>query len=278
MKQLRNYLFVFFIFIAYCSLSVDSAILVRYYGIKVNVLDMDKAILFYNGQLGFEIENRDYYPNQVWIKANDNNKFVLNRVSNLVPLQPFEARAEFTLQVNDLDSAIARMRTKGVSFAETQKRKEGVGYAISIVDPFGTTISMMHETVVQNPHFKEPRIYNSGFLISNMDSCRKFYSEKLGFVERSQKYLPLDMPMGHIDKTFAFMLHYREGIEPIKFNSANDEHVVILHQTKDLEKTMAALGKRGVRFVQRKIQMNGLGRFISFYDPYGYVSELIEVK
>ena len=62
----------------------------------------------------------------------------------------------------------------------------------------------MHQTVLSRwSRFKEPRLYNYGFLIPDMEAGRDFYSNKLGFVVRSEKYLPLDLPLGHKDKSFA---------------------------------------------------------------------------
>jgi len=60
----------------------------------------------------------------------------------------------------------------------------------------------------------------------------------LGFVERSQRYLPLAMPIGHPDKSFCFMLHEREDVEAIHYNTANDEHVVILFQTENVDELL----------------------------------------
>jgi catechol 2,3-dioxygenase-like lactoylglutathione lyase family enzyme len=70
---------------------------------------------------------------------------------------------------------------------------------------------MMHQTIVKVEPFKEPRIYNFGVLVPDMKAARAFYHDVLGFVERSEKYLPLDLPLGYSDNTFAFMLHYRPG-------------------------------------------------------------------
>jgi hypothetical protein len=65
-----------------------------------------------------------------------------------------------TLQVNDLGQSIAKLKSGGVRFAEAEPRKEAVGNAIFILDPFGRRISLMHQTIVKAPTFKEPRIYN----------------------------------------------------------------------------------------------------------------------
>lgn len=251
---------------------------IRVYGIKINVTDLDKALDFYVGKLGFVVASREAYPQLVWLDSRDpDHKICLNRVNNLAPTLPSENRAGFTLQVNHLDSTLAALKAKNVALEDPQKRREGVGFAFSIQDPFGTPISLMQQTVVETPRFQEPKLYNYGFRVPDMDKARAFY-KILGFVERSERYLPLDMPMGHADKKFGFMLHYREGVEAIRNNSANDQHVVVLFRCNDLEKAIEYLKAQGVQLVQKQRRENELGGHISFYDPFGLVSELVEVK
>lgn len=250
---------------------------IKTYGVKINVTNMDKAIEFYEKKVGFVIESKKNYPNIVFLKNDAEEKLALHLVSNLVAESPKDIKAGISLQVNDYDSAVSRMKSNGVDFGNNIKRKEGVGYAISFSDPFGTGLSAMHVTVQKVERFAEPRIYNFGVTVSDMDKARDFF-RKLGFLERSQKYLPLDMPLGNPDKSFGFMLHFREGTEALWYNSSNDEHVVIMFKTKNLESTIKAMQEAGIVFVHKKIQENSLGKFISFRDPMGMVYDLVEVK
>jgi predicted enzyme related to lactoylglutathione lyase len=258
------------------SATAEENPVIRTHAVKINVDDMDKAISFYCDKLGFEIESRENYPQQVFLKTNDRIKLIINRVKKLQKPAAEDTAAGFTLQVNDLDQAIARMKSMGVEFAETEKRKEGVGYAISIRDPFGRSLSMMHQTIVKVEPFKEPRIYNFGYKVPDMTVARDFYSKRLGFIERSEKYLPLDMPLGHSDKSFAFMLHYRAGVKPIKndYSKAAPFNTIVF-ETVDLDRAVSALKKSGVKILST--QKNATSNYIVFEDPFGNVSELIEV-
>ena len=187
------------------------------------------------------------------------------------------ATGTFTLQVNDLDQAIRRLKALGVEFAETEKRKEGVGDAISIRDPFGRPISMMHQTVVKVEPFKEPRVYNFGFLVPDMGVGRDFYANKLGFVVRSEKYLPLDLPLGHRDKTFAFMLHVRPGVTPVKrAHPKAAPFLTMVFETTDLAQTLGELRRRQVHVVALK--PSRLGQVAVIEDPFGNVSEIVEAR
>lgn len=95
-------------------------------------------------------------------------------------------------------------------------------------------------------------------------------------MERSQRYLPLDMPLGHPDKTFGFMLHEREGIEAIHYNTANDQHIAILFKKTDLESAIKKMKEAGITIVQKTIQQGYFGKYFSFRDPFGLVYELLE--
>ena len=59
----------------------------------------------------------------------------------------------------------------------------------------------MHQTIVKVEPFKEPGIYNFGLLIPDMNVARDFYPNRLGFVVRSEKYLPKDLQLGHKDNS-----------------------------------------------------------------------------
>ncbi|HJW94976.1 MAG TPA: aspartyl protease family protein, partial [Thermoanaerobaculia bacterium] len=235
--------------------------------LKINVIDIDAAIAFYADKLGFAIADRSGYPHDVALKTNDDVQLILHKVARLQ--QPgSQTQAGLTLQVNNLDQAIERMKTLNVPFAETSPRKEAVGNAISIVTPSGMRISMMHETVVHNEPFVEPRIYNFGVLVPDMAAAREFYSRKLGFVVRSENYLPLDLPLGHPDGSFAFMLHVRPGVTATR--SEDPPFITMVFETPDLERTIAELKRSGVAIVSQSAKR------VAIRDPFGNVSEIVE--
>ncbi|HWS99316.1 MAG TPA: VOC family protein [Pyrinomonadaceae bacterium] len=250
--------------------------LVRTYGLKINVDDMRKALSFYEDKLGFEVEGRgtDYAV----LKSAAGERLILNRVKQLRALGPADTQLSFTLQVNDLDRAIERMKALGIEFGEKERRREAVGDAIFIKDPFGRRISLMHQTVVKAEPFKEPRLYNFGFLVPDMQAARDFYGGKLGFVVRSEKYLPLDLPLGHTDKSFAFMLHYRPGVTRVlsDYPRSAPFNTLVL-ETDSLRAAAEALKARGVKILDAEPREGAPGSYLAFEDPFGNVSELLEV-
>lgn len=277
MKPIAAFLFIALIACSETYLLAQSPL--KTYGVQLNVTDMGKALRFYSDVLGFETVRNDSSNGTILLKPKTgNDKIVLNKVFYLLPVADKEARASLTLQVNDLDSAIASLKSKGLHFGTYQKRKEGVGYAVYFDDPFGTRLSMMHETVVSNPHFEEPKVYNYGFYLPDMDSAIAFYSTRLGFPLRSKKYLPLDAPLNNPDGSFGFMLHTREGVQAVHYNAAANEHVVLLFRTANIGQAIEALKAKGVKVASQKIAQTTLGKTVSFYDPFGYLSLLIETN
>lgn len=249
----------------------------RMAALKINVDDMDKAISFYGDKLGFEVAVRSDYPQQVVLKTDDNFKLILNRVKRLQKAGATESQVGLTLQVNDLEQAIEKMRSLNIGFAETTPRKEGVGNAIFILDPFGRKISLMHQTIVKVEPFKEPRIYNFGILIPDMRAGRDFYVDKLNFIVRSEKYLPLDLPLGHEDKTFAFMLHYRPGVASFKSEYPKAApFLTMVFETADLSRLVTDLKKKRLHFITEKSFAQG--KTVVLEDPFGNVSEVVESR
>jgi glyoxylase I family protein len=277
LKAMRIGLLLLVCAVAVCAQEARSSgkVSLRTSALKINVDDIDKAISFYGDKLGFEVADRSDYPQQVVLKTDDSFKLILNKVRRLQKAGATETQVSLTLQVNDLAQAIAKMRSLNIEFAETTPRKEGVGNAIFILDPFGRKISLMHQTIVKVEPFKEPRVYNFGVLIPEMSAGRDFYADKLGFVVRSEKYLPLDLPLGHDDKTFAFMLHYRPGVTSIKSEYPKAApFLTMVFETADLSQTVMELRKKKVNIIAPKSSRQK--KFVVLADPFGNVSEIVE--
>jgi predicted enzyme related to lactoylglutathione lyase len=135
----------------------------------------------------------------------------------------------------------------------------------------------MHQTVVKTEPFKEPKIYNFGYLVPDMQIGRDFYSNKLGFVVRSERYLPKDLPLGHKNKSFAFMLHYRPGVESVRTDYPRvTAFNTLVFETFNLAAATEELKKNGVKILSAH-KKSRAGNYVLIEDPFGNVSELVEV-
>lgn len=252
--------------------SANDPLRLRVHTVRLNVDDLDKALRFYQQTLGFEVENRE--PQQATLKTNGRVRLSLHKVAGLLKPEANQTRVSLTLQVNNLDEAIVRLTAKGVRFASKERRTEGVGFAITIIDPFERYISLMQITVGKVEPFAEPKIYNFGYYVPEMQAAREFYCGKLGFVALSEKYLPKDLPLGQAQGGFAFMLHYREGVKPVPVSSASAQPLnTLVYATDNLPAAMEQLKARNVNFTTLK--KKGEKDRVRFTDPFGNPSELM---
>jgi hypothetical protein len=110
-----------------------------------------------------------------------------------------------------------------------------------------------------------------------MQIGRDFYSHKLGFVVRSERYLPKDLPLGHKNKSFAFMLHSRPGIASIRTGYPRvTAFNTLVFETFNLPAATRELKKNGVKILSEH-QKSRTGNYVLIEDPFGNVSELLEV-
>lgn len=254
--------------------SANDPVPLRVHTVRLNVDDLEKALRFYQQTLGFEVESRE--PQQATLKTHGRVRLTLHKVAALLQPEARQTRVSLTLQVNNLDEAIARLTAQGVRFASKERRTEGVGFAITIIDPFERYISLMQITVGKVEPFVEPKIYNFGYYVPEMQAAREFYCGKLGFVALTEKYLPKDLPLGQAQGGFAFMLHYREGVKPVPASSSSSSAQplnTLVYATDNWLAALEQLKTRNVNFTTLK--KKGEKDRVRFTDPFGNPSELV---
>jgi predicted enzyme related to lactoylglutathione lyase len=245
--------------------------------LQINVTDMGRALNFYVDKLRFHIKASSNDSGTVSIADySGENVLILHQVRKLVPVRRLSIGPCLTLQVNDLDSSIRAYSKMGISFKKSIKHEEAVGYAIDCEDPFGLPISLMQQTIIATPYFNEPRVYNFGLQVKSMDAARSFY-KGLGFVERSTKYLPGDMPLGFPDGRFAFMLHTRIRMKAIPTKDRNQQHLIVLFKVGKLSEVQTGIA-RFIPSTEPTILIDGLGRYIPFTDNSGIACKMIEAR
>ncbi len=129
---------------------------------------------------------------------------------------------------------IRALKSRGVEFLYDSPRSVGVGISTHFRDPFGNLLYYLEQQVGPSADFQEPRIYNVGLQVSNMEKARSFYCGLLGFVVRTERYFPA-IPLGHRDGSFAFMLHEKKNLRPAQIDYPEQRQTVIVLQASDLE-------------------------------------------
>ncbi len=247
------------------------------YGVKIKVNNMAKALGFYGDLLGFEVLLREHYPNLIALK-NEMLPLFLEQTDLPSSLEYGKsAQAAITFQTNDLKKRMAELKSRGVKFI-TEIGKVGVGISARFQDPSGNVHSMLEQTVVETPEFVEPRIYNVGFAHPDMAKAREFYCDKLGFVVRTEKYYPPAIPLGHRDGSFSHMLHEKNGLKHVRTKYPDEAQTVILYRVPEFNITLRLLRHLKVDFIQSEPQVGHLGRFVSIRDPFGVISEIVELQ
>ena len=237
---------------------------------------MDEAISFYSNILGFEVQSKKHYPGSVVLK-NEGIALILSKTERSKYIDsPNVVQTGITFQANDLSDTVSRLKANGVEFLRDSPQKVGVGIAAKFRDPFGNVHSLLEQQVVETPIFQEPRIYNVGFYLSDMEAARKFYCDKLGFTVRTEKYYPPALPLGHRDGTFAFMLHKGDELQSADINYQTDSQTVLVYETSDLTSAINYLKRSEVSLIHESPYDSPEGKLIAFLSPAGLPMEIIE--
>lgn len=247
--------------------SEQSIVNLKVHGVQLNVTDMAIATDFYSKKIGFQIISET--KNRVELQ-NAGINLILNRVM-ILRKNNFkeETRTGLVLHTNSLDSVIINYRKKDIKLTK-EKTENGVGYDIMIEDPFGNSIAIMEQSKYPVPRFKEPKIYNVGYVMNDINKAKEFYCDELGFNVRTMKYLPA-IPLGHRDSTFAFMLH-KMNVKPVKLHP-NETQTMIIFESENMNATIDQLQQRGITITTLS-SSDGLESYF-LKDPFGNLSKLI---
>lgn len=248
----------------------------RMHAVKIKVGDMARAVEFYSGVLGYPVDSMRDYPD--WVSLRDETVALwLERTSSSIPADTARAaRTGAGFQALDLASTMKRLESREVHFLNAVPERVGVGISSYFRDPFGNGLYYLEQQVGDKETFREPRIYNAGFTVPDMQAAREFYSGLLGFVVRSEKYLPPALPLGHPDGTFAFMLHYSEGLSLAKIDYPSEPQIVIVLSTPDLRAFAAVLEGSRAQLISEEPRPTPLGPTLAVRDPFGNVFEVVE--
>ena len=226
---------------------------------------MAEARSFYTGILGFQIETESEDKQTVWLRTNS-YKIVLQRSKDARRITtPGYSHVSMSMRVNDIDETFRYLKSKSVRFIIDEKRKEGVGWSLQILDPFGNKISMMQITAGKPETIVEPSVYNCGIYVTDIEIALKTYGDALGFLVRSRAYLPEDMPLGTSDGKFAFMLHLRRQ----DFPHVENPNMNLIFKANDPD-TIEKLKLKGM-----PLRTGSTDNAFTMVDSVGILSELV---
>jgi len=192
--------------------SPAAAQVARYHGVLIRVPDLARARSFYVETLGFSEER---VSDNLIRLVDDSPIYLEQAIGPLRPPDVDEARSAIAFKVRDIQATARRLREAGVEFLSEEPFQVAVGLAMRIRDPFGNIHSLLQPTLGSVPAFTEPAVYNSGLKNADADTAplRSLFAG-LGMVVLTERYFPPSLPIGHGDRSFAFMLHENEPGEP----------------------------------------------------------------
>lgn len=106
--------------------------------ITVNVTDMDKALEFYAGIVGFEIESKQLYPDIVELKNGD-VPFILQKATKTTASNyPEDTGVYLAIATDDARATLLRFKQLGVELVHDGIQDFPAGKMFAFKDPFGT--------------------------------------------------------------------------------------------------------------------------------------------
>ena len=243
-------------------------------GVKMMVTNLETAKEFYSSKLGFKIKNET--ANSIELEDKTAKFWLIKTQRDNEVEAGKEAQTILTIQVNNLEETMKLWKEKGVEFT-TEIGKVGVGVSAKIKDPFGNSVSVLQQTIVETPQFEEPQIYNFGYYLSDIPSARKLFVDKLMFNVRTEKYFPPALPLANWDESFGFMLHERKELKNSDADYYNDTQTIIVFGCVDIEKTFKFFKEAGINVLFNEPQDSQTGKYFAFDAGEGVVSEVIEI-
>jgi lactoylglutathione lyase len=114
--------------------------------VQVNVTDMDQAIDFYTGVLGFVVKSRASYPFAV-VLDQDAFTFLLAKCDRSTTVEyPHVAQTLINIETADLAAALDDLKAKGVDLIHSEPQPCPPGLYAAFRDPFGNVLELLQYT------------------------------------------------------------------------------------------------------------------------------------
>jgi catechol 2,3-dioxygenase-like lactoylglutathione lyase family enzyme len=254
--------------------------LLRAHGVRINVPDLDQAVAFYVDALGFEVERRE--RDAVGLRPDERHYThvtLVRQPRSVLAASTLSARSGLTLRTKDIHDFVARAGERRIRLLESQIRTEQVGLAISFADPFGTAMSVMDEARKTAPVRPGASIYNFSLYLpeDGYSRAREFWVDRLGFVTRTDRFLPRDQPLFDAAGQWGFMLHMRAGVVASALPYAGYPQPLMQLATGALDAAVDRLRAAGAEFLSGCYDAFGR-RCVAFREPFGTPIEVIELR
>lgn len=157
------------------------------WGIEYGVSDLEQAIDFYIGALGFQEDEG------CCVLRNGPVRLALE-ISDAAPSLNGTAGAYLNMNIGDFDIVIEKVKAFGGKVLTTSPRRFALGTSVAIQDPSGNHINLLK--IDDDPRARDsvPEVFNIGLRQLDLKEAEAFYAG-LGFTPYSRDYLPLVLPL-----------------------------------------------------------------------------------
>jgi catechol 2,3-dioxygenase-like lactoylglutathione lyase family enzyme len=249
----------------------------RVWAVQLGVTDMTRALEYFTEELGFSVQNRDYFPVAVSLRHAE-PILLLHAANTPASLDyPEEAQTTLTLRIHDIDAVAARLRERGTEVLHDAPAQAAVGRWIAIRDPFGNVHHLMEPDAEVQPDLEdgaaEPSLYVVGIKVTDLELAERFYSGVLGLPVMTRSYLPRTLPLATEGATVVLHQTASRRADPGYPDAAQ---TVLIFEVPDLEASTKALRDQGVPFHFTESVDTPVGRYNALRDPFGNVIEMVE--
>ncbi len=231
---------------------------------EYGVADVQRAIDFYTGALGFEVEDNNCCT-PLKVLRNGSVRLLLNRIEAKMPTAN-ASNVHLNMRVGDLTVAAEAVRQKGGTLEDESPQPFALGQSMTIHDPFGNAINLLDVANDNKAADSKPAVFNIGVLGEKLEQIEAFYTS-LGFQIFSREYLP-DLPLQR-HGVVALVLH---GGAKSPAKSGTRQGTIVLG-VSDFNAAVKSLQSRGIKISNS----SATAKTAILRDPSGNQLKLMEL-
>lgn len=231
---------------------------------EYGVADMQRAVDFYTGALGFEVEENNCCA-PLSVLRNGAVRLLLNRSEAKMPAAN-ASNVHLNMRVGDLAVAAEAVRQKGGTIDDASPQLFALGQSMTIHDPFGNSINLLDIANDDKTADSYPVVFNIGVLGENLEELEAFYT-RLGFQIFSREYIPALPLQRH--GVVALVLH---GGAKTPAKSGTRQGTIVLG-VEDFNAAEKSLQSRGIKISKPP----ATGKTAILRDPSGNQLKLMEL-
>jgi pimeloyl-ACP methyl ester carboxylesterase/catechol 2,3-dioxygenase-like lactoylglutathione lyase family enzyme len=240
-------------------------------GLRINVLNLDRALAFYQGLLGCELVSRSRDALELRSGA---VRMSLHKVEGMMQSEyPRQADIHMSFQVKDLAALVAEMRRRGVEVIEPAPQRAAIGSYNTVKDPAGNVVQLI-QLDAPAPGAAAPAVWNVDVRVTDIAEARAFYVRTLGFEVFSEDFFPPDVPLKKAGAVALVLQQEASAKAPVGYSQV--ARTIVRLGAGDFAAARADLARRGVRFLEFP-QERESAKTAVFADPAGNVLELVEI-